>query len=276
MKADIVSLTGSKKGEIELPKQFSEKIDLTLIKRAVQAIQSAGTQNSYPKPEAGRDNTAEYKGNRHKPQQHRTINIGHARKPRLKNRRSIVAGQVAGIPATVGGPKAHPPKSNKIWEEKINKKEKRKATNSAIAATGSEELVKGRGHKYKEGIKFPIIIEGGLENLDKTKEVRKAFQEIGVWVDVEKAIAKRQIRPGIGKKRGRMYKKRKSVLIVAGNTEKIYKGARNLEGVDIISVNDLNANLLAPGTLPGRLTLWSENAIKELGQEKKVKVEAKV
>ncbi|MCH7902126.1 50S ribosomal protein L4, partial [archaeon] len=110
-----------------------------------------------------------------------------------------------------------------------------------------------------------------LDNLDKTKEVRKAFQEIGVWDDVEKAIAKRQIRPGIGKKRGRMYKKRKSVLIVAGNTEKIYKGARNLEGVDIVSVNDLNANLLAPGTLPGRLTLWSENAIKELGKEKATK-----
>lgn len=273
MKAQVISLDGKKTSEIELPKQFSEKVDETLIKRAVLAIQSAKTQDSYPTPSAGRANTAEYIGNRQKPQQHRTINVGHARKPRLKNRRSILSGQVASIPAVVGGPKAHPPKPNKIWEEKINKKEKRKATNSAIAATMDAERAKARGHRFDEKLAFPIIIEAKLEDLDKTKNVKKAFQEIGVWSDVEKALAKKQIRPGIGKRRTRRYKKRKSILIVAGNTEKVFKGARNLEGVDITSVREINADLLAPGAVPGRLTLWSEKAIKEMGEEKKAKKE---
>src|SRR3989344_4905722 len=142
MKATIIGLDGKKGNSIELPKQFSEKVDKGLIKRAVQAIQSASVQNSFPTPHAGRFNTAVYVGMRHKPQQHRTINIGHARKPRLKNRCSLISGQVASIPATVGGPKAHPPKADKEWEEKINKKEKQKATNSAIAATAFIELAK--------------------------------------------------------------------------------------------------------------------------------------
>lgn len=191
MKAEVISLEGKKVSEVELPKQFSTNVDQVLIKRAVLAIQSAKVQNSFPTPNAGRDNTAVYVGNRQKPQQHRTINIGHARKPRLKNRRTLISGQVASIPATVGGPKAHPPKSNKVWEEKINKKEKRKATNSAIAATAEPKLVKERGHIFDEKIKFPIIIESKLEELDKTKKVKETFEGIGVWSDVVKALAKK-------------------------------------------------------------------------------------
>ncbi|MAG18040.1 MAG: 50S ribosomal protein L4 [Candidatus Diapherotrites archaeon] len=282
MKARVLGLDGKKGSEVTLPKQFSADVNKELIKRAVQAIQSAGVQNSFPKPEAGRANTAEYIGARHKPNIHRTINVGHARKPRLKNRRGVLSGHVASIPAVVGGPRAHPPKPNKEWEEKINKKEKRQATESAIAATGKKELVKERGHKFGEKLEFPIIVEAKLENLTKTKDIRDALKAIDIYQDVEKALSKRQLRPGKGKKRGRKYKKRKSVLIVVENPEKVYKAARNLEGVDIISAVNINADLLAPGTLPGRLTLWSENAIKELAGEKKetktkekAKVEAK-
>ena len=38
-------------------------------------------------------------------------------------------------PGTVGGRRAHPPKSEKIWSKKINKKENAKAIRSAISAT---------------------------------------------------------------------------------------------------------------------------------------------
>ncbi|MCR4335897.1 MAG: 50S ribosomal protein L4 [archaeon] len=276
MKANVLGLDGHKGSEITLPKQFSADINLALIKRAVQAIQSAGVQNSFPKPEAGRANTAEYIGARHKPNMHRTINVGHARKPRLKNHRGILSGHVASIPAVVGGPKAHPPKPNKEWEEKINKKEKRQATYSAIAATGKKELVKERGHVFGEKLQFPIIIESKFETLAKTKDIRNVLKAIDIYQDVERALDKRQLRPGKGKKRGRKYKKRKSILIVVEKTDNVYKAARNLEGVDIISAVNINADLLAPGTLPGRLTIWSENAIKQLaGEKKEVKSEIK-
>ena len=62
--------------------------------------------------------------------------------------------------------------------------------------------------------------------------------------------------------RGRRYKQRKSVLIVTGNEP--LREARNLAGVDAVAVNQLNAELLAPGTQAGRLTIWTESAIRRL------------
>src|SRR3989338_3219626 len=163
MKGQVISLEGKKLSEIELPEQFSASVNETLIRRAVLAIQSAGVQTHYPFPLAGRNNTAIYVGSRGKPTMHRTINVGHARKPRMKNRKGVLAGQVAGIPGVVGGPKAHPPKANKIWEEKINAKEKKMATVAAIAATGKSEIVRKRGHIFDAKVSMPIIVESKFE-----------------------------------------------------------------------------------------------------------------
>ena len=64
--------------------------------------------------------------------------------------------------------------------------------------------------------------------------------------------------------RGRRFKQRKSLLIVTA--EKPLKAARNLAGVDALSRSiELNTELLAPGTLPGRLTVFTEGAILKLG-----------
>jgi len=277
MKANVISLEGKKVSEIELPKQFSERIDKELIKRAVLAIQSAGVQAHSPNVLAGRDNTAEYIGVRHKPNMHRTINVGHARKPRLRNRRGILSGHVAGIPAVVGGPRAHPPKVNKVTEEKINKKEKAKATASAIAATADKKLVKERGHVFPDTIEFPIILDSKFEALGKTKDIRAVLEKINLLQDVERAKDKRSIRAGKGTKRGRKYKKRKSILIITGTKNSVFEGARNFEGVDVVVAENVNADLLAPGAEPGRLTIWTEDAIKALSKsKKKIKVEAKV
>jgi large subunit ribosomal protein L4e len=38
----------------------------------------------------------------------------------------------------------------------------------------------------------------------------------------------------------------------------------NLAGVDVVPVISLNANVLAPGTHAGRLTVWTETAVKKL------------
>ncbi len=267
MKAAVVSLDGKKVSDMELPEQFSAQVDEPLIRRAVLSIQSASVQTKYPWPMAGRYNTATYIGSRGKPTMHRTINVGHARKPRLKNRRGLLYGQVAGIPGVMKGPKAHPPKAMKIWAEKINRQEKRKATESAIAATGKAEIVKARGHLFSEKTSFPIVVETKLEELAKTSEVRKAFEALGIWQDVEKAQSKRKVRAGKGKKRGRRYKDRKSILVVAADTGKIFRGARNIYGVDVVRVREVNADALAPGGSPGRLTVWTEKAVKELAGE---------
>ena len=63
--------------------------------------------------------------------------------------------------------------------------------------------------------------------------------------------------------RGRRYKQRKSLLIVTA--DKPLKAARNLAGVDVVTFDQLNTEFLAPGTLPGRLTVYTESAIQKLG-----------
>src|SRR3989338_1692442 len=180
MKAEVLSLEGKKVSEMELPQEFSSQVDVGLIRRAVLAIHSAGIQPKSNYVMAGRNNTSVYVGARGKPTVWRLINIEHARKPRLKNRRFLISGQVAGIPAVVGGPKAHPPKIDKVWVEKINKKEKRMATASAIAATTNIGLVKARGHLVPEGTKLPLVVESKFEGLEKTKEVSAVLEKL-LW-----------------------------------------------------------------------------------------------
>lgn len=270
MKAAVISIDGKKISDIKLPEQFSAEVDNEIIKRAVLAIQSAKVQPKSNYLMAGRGNTSVYVGARGKPATHRGINVEKARKPRLKNRRFLISGNVAGIPGVVGGPKAHPPKIEKVWEEKINRKEKRRATNSAIAASANAELVKARGHIFPQGMAFPIVVESKFEQLAKTKDVAQVLEKIGLYNDVLKVKSKKRVRAGKGKKRGRVYKIGKSVLIVAANTGKLYKGARNIIGVEVIAAANLNANVLAPGTLPGRLTLYTEGAIREMAQGKQI------
>lgn len=266
MNADVLSLSGEKKGSVSLPEMFNVDVDRVLIRRAVLAMQSARIQPNGPNPRAGREYTAEYEGLRKKPQMHRTINVGHARLPRMKNRKFILSGQVALVPRAVGGPQAHKLNPEKILKEKINKKERRKALEAAVAATGKAEIVRGRGHKFDEKTKLPLVVDAELEGLEKTKDVREALKRLGVWMDVERAEARKGVRAGKGKKRGRKYKRAKSVLIIVENPEKIYRAARNLEGVEVTAVRNLNIELLAPGTEPGRLTLWSEGAIVKVGE----------
>lgn len=264
MKADILSLDGKKLKEIELPAAFETEVDKDLIKRAVLASQSARIQPKGPNPRAGRDYTAEYIGFRGKPNVHRTINIGRARLPKLKNRRYIIQGDAAKVPQAVHGTAAHPLKKTKKVKEKINKKERKKAILSAIAASTKPELVKERGHVISDNTKLPIVVEKKFEELVKTKAVRDALEKLKLLDDVERAKRKRRIRAGKGKRRGRKYKKSKSLLVVVDKGDKIFKAARNLEGVEIVRAKDLNTEMLAPGTMPGRLTLWTENAIKAI------------
>jgi large subunit ribosomal protein L4e len=44
------------------------------------------------------------------------------------------------------------------------------------------------------------------------------------------------------------------------------EAARNIPGVDVATVNDLNVELLAPGAHPGRLTIWTRGAIEKLDE----------
>jgi large subunit ribosomal protein L4e len=108
-----------------------------------------------------------------------------------------------------------------------------------------------------------VVLEDRFGDLGKTSEVIAALDAAGVLGDVERAKASRKVRAGRGKMRGRRYKQRKSLLIVTA--DRPLKAAENLAGVDIATVDQLNTELLAPGTQAGRLTVWTESALLRLG-----------
>lgn len=244
MKAKVLSLSGEVVEEIELPKVFETEYRPDVIKRAVLAIQSHRRQPYGNNPLAGVDYAWENWG----------PGYGYARVPRWKlGMRAVV------VPQAVGGRRAHPPKVQKKWAEKINKKEKRLALKSAIGCTANPEIVRARNHIF-EG-ELPKIVVDDIQSVKKTKEIIDVFKAIGVYADVERAKETKRVRAGKGKMRGRSYVMKKSVLLVVSEDKGTIKAAKNLPGVDAVLVKDLNVELLAPGCQAGRLTVWSKSAI---------------
>jgi large subunit ribosomal protein L4e len=266
MKAKVFGIDGADKGSVDLPKVFETSLQPTVIKRAVLALQTARLQPKGTDPRAGLKNTAIYIGTRDQPGTRKSINTGKARLPRLKNRRHPASGRVARVPQSVGGRRAHPPKAQKIIVEKINKKEKRLALASAIAATANKELVEKRF--IVEG-ELPIVVEDTFEGTSKTKEVVLALAKIGAGKDLENAKSKTRKRAGKGKARGRTKKQKKSVLVITKENSKVLKACRNLPGVESVTVQSLNVELLAPGAEAGRLVIWTKGAIERLANPKK-------
>lgn len=242
-----MDLSGKIKEKIKLPSVFEEAYRPDLIKRAVIAAQANRLQPYGSNPYAGMRTSAEGWG----------TGKGVSRAPRIKS-----GNRVARVPQAVGGRRAHPPKAEKVLSEKINKKERRRAIRSAIAATADPDLVANRGHKFD--LKLPLVVEDSLESLSRTMEVREFLQNIDLWGDVLRAKDGKSIRAGKGKRRGRKYKHRKSILIVTSEDKDIIKAACNLSGVDVTAVKDLNIELLAPGTQAGRLTIWTKSAFSML------------
>jgi len=91
--------------------------------------------------------------------------------------------------------------------------------------------------------------------------------KLGLKEELERC-EKKKIRAGKGKMRGRKYKKKKGPLIVVSKDCKLMKSACNIPGIDVCEVKNINAKILAPGAVPGRLTLWSNAAVKLLETEK--------
>jgi large subunit ribosomal protein L4e len=265
MKLAILNTEKKKSGERDLPSQFNEAYRPDLIRRAVNALQSSLRQTYGSNPGAGMRHSSTLSKRRRK--YRGCYGFGISRVNRKIHSRRGTRMQWVGTfsPQTVGGRRAHAPKAEKIWEQKLNKKENRKAIRSALSATINKDLVVGRGHKVPE--EYPFIIDSAFEKLNKTSEVQKALQALGFKDELERSLIKK-VRAGIGKLRGRKYQRKKGILIVVGDECAVLKAANNVPGTDIVNVKALNIKLLAPGAMPGRITLWTTNAIDALEKGK--------
>ncbi len=263
MKANILTIEGKKKSSIDLPKCFTEKIREDLIEKTIETKKQK--QPYAPSLVAGKQHSASGKLVHKRHVWKSQYGRGMSRIPRkTMSRKGSQFTWVGAIsPNTRGGRRAHPPKAiSMINTKKINKKELIFALRSAISATVNPKFVFKKYFTIKdEKIDVPFIVESKLTTL-KSKQLMISLKAIlGTLFTV--AQKKKSIRAGKGKLRGRKYKKTAGVLIVIGNKEELKS-----KSFDIVNVNLLGVNDLAKGGV-GRLTIYTEVAVKELGEKLK-------
>jgi large subunit ribosomal protein L4e len=246
MKAPVRNPDGEELAVHEVPEAFETPLRPDLIRTAVLAAQANRKQDYGTDEYAGLRTPAESFGS----------GRGMAHVPRE-------GGKARRVPQTVGGRVAHPPKSEKDRSLNVNDKERKLAVQSAIAATADADLVAERGHEFDEDVAFPVVLDDEFEDLKKTQEVVDVLETLGLHADIERA-EDTKIKAGQGKARGRKYRRPKSILFVT--SEEPSRAARNLAGADVATGREVNAEDLAPGGHPGRLTVWTEAALKEVAE----------
>lgn len=260
MKGKIFNIEGKEKGKIQLPSCFSSEIREDVVAKFLQSMKT--WQPYGPSLIAGKQVSAKGKI-RHRRHVWKThYGRGWSRVPRkiMSRRGDQITWEAAEVPQAKGGMRAHPPKVLSMPNtKKINKKEAKLALISAISASANASKIAKRYENIEEKDlkEVPLIIEEKITSL-KAKEFLKTLKNMLGEKLFKLALKKKSQRPGKGKLRGRKYKKSAGLLIVIGDKEKL-----KTKNFDVVSVKNLGVNDLANGGL-GRLTLYTENAIKYL------------
>ena len=267
MKVTVLTIDGKSEGSVELPAVFDTPIRDNLIHSAFVNLNSHKFQRQGRHPTAGQDVVADSNDP--------PTGRGMSRVARMKGGGGGRQGQAGEVASTRGGRQAFPPNVKKVIYKKLNKKEKKLALCSAIAATASKNIVKSNGHVIENIKEFPIIVSDEIENISKTSEMRKIIKSLNL-VDDTNRLKNRKPRSGKVALRGRKSKVGKSVLFVVSNSSKTENACSAIPGVDARSVKDLSILDLAPGSKPVRLTVYSKKAVDEISKIKSTHLELMV
>lgn len=157
-----------------------------------------------------------------------------------------------------------PTKTWRKWHVKTSINQRRYAVVSALAASALPSLVIARGHRIEKISEVPFVIGSEAESLKRTKEAVALLKAHNAYDDVEKVWRSRSLRSGKGKWRNRRWRTRRGPLIVYNEDKGIVKAFRNLPGVELCNVRNLNVLTLAPGGHLGRFVIWTESAFSVL------------
>ncbi|QQG48053.1 MAG: 50S ribosomal protein L4 [archaeon] len=260
MKTEVVGLDGKSSGKVDVPGIFGTQLRPDLVKRVFWLVGSHGFQPKGRDPMAGERTSAET----HSP----PTGTGRARIPKVKGERYSRSGLAAGVASVVGGRLPHPPRSEKVIKLGVNRKERRLATDSAIAYTASLEAVKARGHRVKK-LTLPLVVSDEIETLEKAGELATFLGKVDLKAELERIDEGVKRNSGKRKLRGRVYRMGVGPLIVVTNDRGVGRAAGSIPGVDVARVEDLSVLHLAPGGVPGRLTLWTESSLSALAARSK-------
>ncbi len=267
MMATTRTLDGDEAGEVDLPVQFTERVRPDIVKKAVEAAQANRRQPYGHDPEAGLKHVTHWKKRSRAYRGIRGRSYPSSRTPRkITFRRGMqMSGPGGEAPQTTGGRKAHGPNKDRDLSKDINDTERRKAIRSAIAATADADAVRERGHDLGDA-DLPLVADDDLASVDRTAEMVDALEALGLADELDR-VRPRQQRAGKGTMRGRPTREKAGPLVVVDEDDGALRAARNVPGVEACEVDQLNAELLAPGAEPGRLVVWTEGALQRLDEE---------
>merc|ERR1712240_427255 len=187
-----------------------------------------------------------------------------ARIPRVRGGGTHRSGQAAFGNMCRGGRMFAPTKQWRRWHRKVGVAQKRYAMCSAIAATGVPALVMAKGHVIDGIPEVPLVVADSVQGFTRTKQAVEFLRRNKAWADVAKVYAARRMRAGKGKLRNRRHVQKLGPLVIYDQDQGVTKAFRNIPGVDVIQVDNLNLLKLAPGGHVGRFCIWTESAFKKL------------
>jgi len=82
--------------------------------------------------------------------------------------------------------------------------------------------------------------------------------------DVQRAKDGIHVRAGRGKMRGRRWREPRGPLLIVTKPDEVRRSFGNMAGVEIRHVSQIDTEVLAPGGMTGRLTIFSESALEAL------------
>ncbi len=250
MKGKIISKSGKK--EIKVPEIFSGNVREDIALKYFQIVREGQKYGNSPK--AGKEFSDKVRHAKRKFRGHYGRGISRIPRKVFWRRGTQFYWEGAGVSGAVGGRRAHPPKPL-TKTKKMNKKEMEKAIISALTSTVKKDWLKKRYSTVNEvDTELPIIIDGKILKLN-TKEFHSFLEKILKNL-YKVGVQKKKVRAGKGKRRGRKYKKSAGLLLVIGNKEE-----KKVNRIDVKKVGELGIEDFWP---LGRLTIYTENAIKDL------------
>jgi len=259
MKVKLIGKSGKEKRMIDLPKNFSIGIREDILSKVYEVQRLIYSQVYGAKKGAGAQYSASgiLKHRRHVWKT--TYGKGISRIPRkIISRHGQSFNWIgATVSSTRGGRRPHAPRSEKNNFKKINKKELLIAFNSGFAGTIDSKIIE---KKYGSKINSGFVVDSSILKLS-TKDFLSFLKNV-FGDSINRVLKRKKIRAGIGKMRGRKYKSNAGLLFVISSEENMKR-----KGVDVVKVSELMISDLSPNGEPGRITCYSENAIKEIGEK---------
>lgn len=258
MKSNVINKDLKVVKSMELPDVFSSTVRPDILLKVYESQKLIYTQPYGIKKGAGAQYSASgiFRKKRHAWKG--TYGKGISRIPRkimMRNGASFTS-VGATISSTRGGRTPHGPKPEKNRFLKTNKKELLIALKSAFVGTMNEKYIHD---KYNKNILSGIIFDESILHL-KSKDFFYVLK-MTLKEGFEFAIKIKKVRAGKGKTRGRKYKSNAGLLFVIASNENMKR-----KGIDVVKANEITLMDLSPNGVAGRLTCYTENAIKEIGE----------